>query len=252
MARIAIVTGATGGIGREFISRINPVDDIDEIWAVGRNKDKLDRLCSDFDKVIPIEADLAGGGCEILLQMIEDAKPDIRMLINNAGTGFMGRYEDMTSGKIQDQLTVNCEVPALLINKAIPYMNKGARILNISSASSFQPNPYLSLYSAGKVFIKNLSRALNQELKDRGITVTAVCPGWVDTGMLPAAKDGKPIHYTGIITPQKAVDKALRDSSKGKDISTPGFFASYFRIYSKITPTGIVMRQWSGVIKKYI
>ena len=103
-----------------------------------------------------------------------------------------------------------------------------------------------------KVFLKNLSRALSIELKPRGITVTAVCPGWVDTGMLPKEKNGRPVKYFGMVKPQVVVKKALRDSSHGKDLSTPGFFAGYLRFYSKITPTKLVMKQWTSITKKYL
>ena len=252
MARVAIVTGATGGIGIKFVERICLMEDIDEVWAVGRNKDKLNKLCENSAKIIPVETDLASGGVDVIAERIESDKPDIRILINNAGIGYMGPYEDMGRVKAAACCTLNCTVPSELISVVLPYMKEGARILNISSASSFQPNPYLAVYSASKVYLKNLSRALSAELKPRGITVTCVCPGWVDTGMLPKTKGGKEIKYKGLISPDLVVDKALRDSSRGKDMSVPGYFAKYFRVYSKITPTSLVMKLWIRAIKDYI
>ena len=252
MADIAIITGATGGIGMEFVKAIHMMDDIDEIWAVGRNKEKLKCLKKEYEKVVPIEADFAGNGISILGERIETEKPNIRMLINNAGIAHMGAFEEMKKEDIDDFCKINCNAPSLLISMSLPYMHAGARILNIASASSFQPNPYLSMYSASKVFLKNLSRALSVELKPRGITVTAVCPGWVGTGMLPKEKNGRPIRYIGMVKPSTVVNKALRDSCRGKDMSTPGFFAGYFRFYSKITPTKLVMKQWASITKKYL
>ena len=252
MARIAIITGATGGLGMEFTRVVSSYDHIDEIWAVGRNVEKLNKLKVFCDKVIPICADLSGAGLDIIIQKIEEKKPDIKYLINNAGIGYLGKYEDMGLEYVRSFCDINCTVPALLISVALPYMNKDAGILNISSASSFQPNPYLALYSASKVFMKNISRALYMELKSRGITVTAVCPGWIDTDMLPREKDGKKIKYAGMISAEKVVEKALNDNRKGKDMSTPGWFSKYFRFYSKITPTKLVMRQWTRSIKQYI
>ena len=252
MADIAIITGATGGIGMEFVKAIHPSEDIDEIWAVGRNNEKLNRLKEEYEKIVPIEADFAADGIGILADRIENEKPNIRMLINNAGIAHMGLFEKMQKEDIDDLCKINCRVPSMLISIALPYMRAGARILNIASASSFQPNPYLSMYSASKVFLKNLSRALSVELKPRGITVTAVCPGWVDTGMLPREKNGRPIRYIGMVKPDVVVKKALRDSRYGKDLSTPGFFAGCFRFYSKITPTKLVMKQWVSIMKKYV
>lgn len=252
MERICIVTGATGGIGKTFVDRLNSMPGIDRIWAVGRNGSRLNELSSSFSKVAAIKADLDDGGVEVIQDKLQHEKPEVVFLINNAGLAFMGRFEDMDEKKAASICNVNCTVPALLMNTVLPYMQKGAHILNVSSASSFQPNPYLAMYSASKVFLKNLSRAVNYELKPRGITVTAVCPGWVDTGMLPREEDGKKINYLGMISPEKVVDKALKDSLKGKDMSTPSFFASYFRLYSKYMPASVVMRQWAKAVRRYI
>lgn len=252
MKRTAIVTGATGGIGRIFVEKTCLMDDIDEVWAIGRSKDKLDSLCAVSQKVVPVTAELASDGTDVISRLISERAPDIRILVNNAGTGYMGPFEKMEKGQVRDICRLNCSVPSELISISLPYMHEGARILNISSASSFQPNPYLAMYSASKVYLKNFSRAINVELKSRKITATAVCPGWVDTGMLPRTKDGKEINYSGMIDPETVVNKALKDSAKGKDMSVPGAFAKYFRFYSKITPTNIVMSQWSRSIRKYL
>ena len=252
MASVALITGATGGLGMEFTRVINSYSDIDEIWAIGRNTEKLETIKSKYKKVVPICADLSADGGEVIKRKIEEEKPDIKLLINNAGIGYLGEYEKMGTEKIRSFCEINCTAPATLISVALPYMHEGAGILNISSASSFQPNPYLALYSASKVFVKNLSRALYMELKPRKITVTAVCPGWIDTDMLPREKDGKQIKYTGIISAEKVVQKALKDNRKGRDMSTPGWFSKYFRIYSKVTPTKITMKQWMKIVEKFV
>lgn len=252
MAKIAIVTGASGGIGRVFTDRFSAMEDIDEIWAVGRSLEKLEALRSVYPKVIPVTADLSDGKCEALSQMLEDKVPDVRILVNNAGVGYMEAFDKMSEEHILQVCNINCTAPAVIMSMVLPYMTKGSRVINISSASSFQPNPYLAMYSASKVFIKNLSRAVNKELKSRGITVTSVCPGWVDTGMLPREIRGRKINFVGMIKPEKVVDKALKDSSKGRDMSVPGFFAKYFRIYSKVTPTRIIMDLWVAIIGKYV
>ena len=252
MGKTAIITGATGGLGREFVRVIQSSEDIDAIWAVGRNQEKLENLKAIYSKVVPICADLTGDGVESITSKLGEEKPDVRLLVNNAGVGYLGKYEEMDSRKVEEFCNINCTIPAVLMTETLPYMKEGAGILNVSSASSFQPNPYLALYSASKVFLKNLSRALSVELEPRNIKVTAVCPGWIDTDMLPREKDGKKIRYTGMISTEKVVDKAFRDYRKGKDMSTPGWFSKYFRFYSKVTPTGIVMKQWKKIVGKYV
>lgn len=252
MAKIAIITGAAGGIGSVFTDRLSSMEDIDEIWAVGRNPDKLEALRSVYTKVVPVVTDLSDGKCEVLSGMLKSSAPDVRILINNAGVGFMEAFDQMPVEHILQVCNINCTAPAVIMSAVLPYMSEGSRVINISSASSFQPNPYLAMYSASKVFLKNLSRAVNKELKSRGITVTSVCPGWVDTGMLPKEVNGRKIGFVGMIKPERVVDKAIKDSAKGRDMSVPGFFAKYFRIYSKITPTRIVMDQWVAIIGKYV
>ncbi|MCQ2505072.1 MAG: SDR family NAD(P)-dependent oxidoreductase [Saccharofermentans sp.] len=252
MAGVAIVTGATGGLGMEFIRVISSWDSIDEIWALGRNEDKLKLLKETCGKVVPVRVDLVKDGLDAFTDKLAEEKPDVKLLINNAGAGYFGLYENMTGTEAASLCKLNCEIPAQMISAVLPYMHEGAGILNISSASSFQPNPYLAMYSASKAFLKSLSRALSVELEPRGIKVTAVCPGWIDTEMLPRAKDGKKINYPGIISAQKVVSTALADYKKGKDMSAPGAFAKWFRFYSKLTPTRIVMKQWKRIVGKYI
>jgi short-subunit dehydrogenase len=205
-----------------------------------------------FLLIVPVIMDLSSVSCTVLSDMLKDKKPDVRILVNNAGMGYMGAFDKMSPEQVIRICNINCTAPAAIMSEVLPYMTKGARILNISSASSFQPNPYLAMYSASKVFLKNLSRAVNNELKARGITVTSVCPGWVDTEMLPRTRNGMSIRYIGMIDPETVVKKALKDSARGKDMSVPGAFAAYLRLYSKIMPTKIVMRQWGRSIKQYL
>ncbi|MCR4793292.1 MAG: SDR family NAD(P)-dependent oxidoreductase [Lachnospiraceae bacterium] len=252
MKKTAIITGATGGLGNEFVKSICENKELDEIWAVGRNSEKLGILAGNDARIVAIEADLTDNGTEIIRQLLSEINPDVRMLINNAGTAYMGPFDDMDPVQVEKICRLNCSVPSVLMSYALPYMHEGAKIINISSASSFQPNPYLAMYSASKAYLKNLSRAVGAELKKRGITVTCVCPGWIDTEMLPRERDGKVIRYPGMISAGAVVGKALRDSARGRSMSVPGAFAKYFRLYSKLTPTDIVMKQWMMIMKKYV
>ena len=257
MKKIAVITGATGGIGTGFVKACAAMNDIDEVWAIGRNMKKLESLKKISPKVVTIEADLNADGVDILKEKLREMyskeKIDVRILVNDAGVAYMGKFEKMSTEEVERFCKINCSAPSEIISITLPYMHEYSRILNISSASSFQPNPYLTMYSASKVFLTNFSRALGLELKSRKITVTCVCPYWVDTEMLPRTReDGKRIKYPGMISVEKVVKKALRDSYLGRDMSVPGFFANYFRFYSKIMPTSLVMRQWIFGIRNYI
>ena len=179
MKRIAILTGATGGLGKEFLRQIIN-EEIDEVWAIARNEQKLLALREQYgEKVVVIPLDLYDlEAIRKIEKKLKEHIPHVEYLINNAGLAKMGNYEDFSIEEIDKTINVNCKAPVMLSKVCIPYMGKGSRILNISSASAFQPNPYINLYAASKAFERSYSRALNVELKGTGITSVAVCPGW--------------------------------------------------------------------------
>ena len=176
----------------------------------------------------------------------------IQYLINNAGLAKMGSYKEFSAEEIIQTVDVNCKAPVLLCQMCIPYMGEGSRILNISSASAFQPNPYINLYAASKAFERSYSRALNVELKGTGITSTAVCPGWVDTELLEKERNGKKIKFPGIVTADKVVTQALKDAKKGKDMSVCSLYVKCQHIWVKLLPQKWIMNIWVKGIAKYL
>jgi len=251
--RIAIITGASGGIGKEF-TRLILLEEVDEIWAIARNQEKLMNLRKEFgDKIVTFSKDLTKSS-ELLAikKLLEEEKPIIAYLINNAGVARMGSYKDFSVGEIETTISINCNALAVLCAICIPYMRRGSRILNISSASSFQPLPYLNLYSATKSFARYYSRSLNMELKGTGITATAVCPSWVDTELLPKEVNGKQYKYHGIVSADKVVIKALKDAKKGKDMSVYSLYVKSGHLLAKLFPQKLVMRRWVRGHKKYV
>ena len=253
MNKIAILTGATGGLGKAFIKELLK-EDIDQIWAVGRNKNKLDELSSEYgNKIFQIQCDLCDESeVKKMMDLLEEKKPDVKFLINNAGIAKMGKIVNFTQDEISKTIEINCKTPTVICQYAIPYMSNGGRILNISSASSFQPNPYIALYSATKVYLRSYSRSLNYELKEKGITCTAVCPGWIDTEMIKKEQNGKKIKFPGFVSAERVVKKAIKDAKKGKDMSVCTLFVKYEHICSKIFPQKWIMNIWGKGVKKYV
>ena len=253
MAAIAVITGATGGLGQEFV-RCVLKENIDEIWAVARNEKRLNALKEKFgDTIRPVRCDLANSSdLADLFALTESEKPDIRLLINNAGIGKMGSSAEFPDGDVVQEIDINCKAVCLLCSHAIPFMKPGSRILNISSASSFQPVPYINLYAASKAFVRSYTRALNVELRSKGITCTAVCPGWIDTEMLSKEYNGKPVKFPGLVTPDRVAVKALRDSAKGRDMSVCTLFVKYEHYLSKVLPHKWLMKIWMNGIKDYV
>ncbi|HEX3076635.1 MAG TPA: SDR family NAD(P)-dependent oxidoreductase [Lachnospiraceae bacterium] len=252
MKKIAIVTGATGGLGREFIELMRK-ESIDEIWAIARNEDKLDNLKKEIgNQIVTISKDLAKReDIESIQTLLRAEKAQIVYLINNAGMGKMGHYDEFSMDEMEQMLDINCRAVITLSYLCIPYMKAGSRILNISSQASFQPNPYLNLYAATKAFVTSYSRALHRELKESGITVTAVCPGWVDTELLKKEWNGRRIKFPGIVEALPVAKKALKDAKRGKDMSVYGAYVKCMQVYSKLMPHRLIMNLWVKSIDRY-
>ncbi len=252
LKRVAIITGAAGGIGKEFTAQINK-EQIDEIWAIGRNEQQLAEIREQYgEKIIPISIDLTSdNGLQKIKKMLNESI-SVLWLINSAGTAQMKPSKDFTAEEIERTVKLNCTVPAVLINYCVPYMKSESRVINVSSASAFQPVPYINLYAATKAFEHSYSRAINAELKRLGITVTAASPGWVDTGLLNREMNGHKVKFPGIVSPERVAKKAIMDAKKGKDVSLCSFYVKCQHINVKLLPHKIVMKLWLSGIRRYI
>lgn len=250
MKKTALVTGASSGLGAEFIRHLNNKD-FDEIWAVARRRERLEAL-QDITEipVRPISMDLTKEeSIQELERMLEDEKPDIRLLINAAGFGKIGRYDEISRTEIDRMIDLNCRAAVDVTQICLPYIKKGGRIMEICSTAGFQPFPYLSVYAASKSFLYRYSRALRQELFGRGIKVTAVCPYWIkDTEFIPTAKKSSGSgHIKGfpLASHKRSVAvMALNDSRLGLPVSTPGPVCFIHRIAAKFIPSEAMMGIW--------
>lgn len=251
--KIAMITGATGGLGYAFIQELIQ-ESIDEIWAFGRNKERLEALVHKFgNKIVPICKDLTNMDNLIsITKLLEEQKPQIQFLINNAGIAQMKASKDLTTSEIESMIDLNCKAPVILINYCLPYMTSGSKILNICSASAFQPVPYINLYASTKAFERSYSRALHMELKPLGISVTAVCPSWIDTELLTKEINGKKVRFPGIVSPKRVVEQAIKDAKKGKDMSVCSFYVKCQHLNVKLMPQKWTMKIWMRSIKQYL
>lgn len=251
--KIALITGASSGLGMEFALQIcRTKDKPEEIWAVARRQERLlelRRSCSVPVRVLPLDLTEEGSIRE-LKSLLEREKPEIQILICAAGFGKIGKYSEISLEDAGRMIDLNCRAAVEVTLLALPWMKRGGRILEICSTSAFQPFPYLNVYAASKVFLYRFSRALRVELFDRGIRVTAVCPYWIkDTEFIPKAKDaggGTAVRHFPLASRRKSVVKhALLDSSLGLPVSTPGPVCFLHRIAAKFLPAELMMGIWS-------
>lgn len=246
---IAVVTGASSGFGKEFVRLFYQKRDIDEIWALARNKENLRALKKQFrGKVRAFSIDLSDlSAIEKFGKELGKNKIEIKYLVNNAGFDKFGSYKDLSLEESINMIDLNVSGVVAMGLVCIPYMKRGSYILNVASQASFQPLPYMNIYAATKAFVRNYSRALNVELRTKGIKVTAVCPGWMKTNLFVRANIGakKNIkNFAGITSPDKVARKALCDAHKGKDISTYGMFAKFGHLSGKLLPQKMMMKMW--------
>lgn len=253
MKKIAIVTGASGGIGQVFVRELAK-EEQDEIWIVGRNEKRLLMLKEEGGKnIIPICRDLTKEADLLSFSdLLKRQNASVLWLVNNAGIARMAPSQEFSLLEIGQTIDLNCKAPAVLTNLCIPFMESGTKILNVCSASAFQPVPYINLYAASKAFERSYSRALNMELKACGITVTAVCLSWVDTDMLSKEVNGKKVRFPGIVSPEKVVRKAIKDAKKGRDMSVCSFYVKCQHFNVKLLPQRLTMKIWLHGIQKYL
>ena len=247
---IAIVTGASSGMGREFVRQISKKESFDEIWVIARRKDRLEALAQEVDtKIRAIPLDLTEKeSFEELAILLRRERPNVRVLANISGYGKFGSYIDTTVEDCMGMIELNCRALTVMTQIVIPYMNEGAHIMNLDSLSSFQPVPYLNVYAATKAYVLSYSRALNVELKPRKINVLAVCPGFVDTEFFARAKtadENAVTYFNKIYKADEVIEKAIKDLYKGKkDVSIFGFRIQAQVFLTKLLPHRLIMKIW--------
>ena len=246
---IAIITGASSGMGRDFVYQIaKKTRTLDEIWVIARRKDRLEELSVSVTNVkirsIPIDI-TDKNELDKLGRLLQDKKPTIRILVNSAGYGMIGKFAEIPDDNI-GMCNLNCVALTGILNMCIPYMNqKRGNIINLASSAGFLPQPSFAVYAATKAYVLSLSIALGRELANTGIKVTAVCPGPVSTEFFGRAetyhqvKLYKKLFYANS---SKVVALALRDSTKGKPVSVYGVTFKGFRLLCKILPQSFIIK----------
>ena len=255
--KIAIVTGASSGMGREFVLQLSDYVTVDEIWVIARRADALENLKAEVRvPVRPVSMDLLKEDSFASFQsLLEKEKPDIKLLVNAAGFGKFGAYHKVSIADDARMIDLNCKALVLMTRLCLPYMASGSHILQLDSLSAFQPVPYITTYGATKSFVLSYSRAMNRELKPRGIRMMAMNPGWVRTEFFNHAfqtnDDGEVKYFNKLWEAKDVVRTGLRDLYKTrKDYSIHGFSVRMQVRLVKLLPHSMVMNTWLNQQKK--
>lgn len=222
--KIAVITGASAGIGREFVYAVDKYDTFDEIWVIARRRERLEELAAKCRNPIrSIALDLSDlGSIDEYKALLEK---ELDKLLASARLNSLA-------------LTAMCHV-------SLPYMTSGSSIVNMGSNSAWQPVPYQAVYGASKSYVLSLSRALWRELRPKGIHVMCVCPGWIKTEFQQVAQHDKYIHYVDKwYGPDEVAAQAMKDLGKKKLVSILGHPVRRQVRLVKFLPVKLVMSIW--------
>ena len=247
--KTAIITGASSGLGAEFVKAvIEKRKDIEKIIVIARREDRLNKLRDDLGgKIYPLPLDLTVDTCgDILKSTLEGMDAQVLLLINNAGFGKLENFENISTSDNALMVRLNCEALTRITGVCLPFIKDGGEIINTCSIASFAPNIRMATYSSTKAYVMSLSRALREELKPRRINVLACCPGPMETEFLPIANIEKGTSRTFDTLPRVNVremaEKSLTASNRGKAVYTNKAFYKFYRFVAKILPHSLVMK----------
>lgn len=247
MKYIALVTGASSGMGREFVRQIAAgYPSLDEIWVLARRLPALQELKEELPlkqlKLLPLDLSKKED-LEELEEALKKERPLIRLLVNSAGCGRGGVIADQNWKDACQMLDVNCRALTAVTMICLPYLRKGSRILQMDSGSAFLPQPGFAIYAASKSYVLSFDQALGAELKDKGITVTSICPGPVDTEFFHTGGITlSPWKRMFLAKPEKVVRKALFDGEAGKSLSIYGCSIKIVHVLGKLLPHKLLVK----------
>jgi short-subunit dehydrogenase len=245
-----LITGASSGIGLEFANQLNELGA--KLILTARSEDKLNKLAENYQSAVVISGDLSDKSFPAqLYNMIQSKGLDVDILINNAGFGSIGKLLKSDSATYESMLQVNItsltQLSHLFLSDLVA-KGKGG-IINVASVAAFQPVPYMNVYSATKAYVKSFSLALHEEYKDKGIVVTAVCPGYTQTNFQNAAKMSP--DAVGIkMLPEDVVRQSLIAHKNGEKLVINGFINKIMAHSNRFLPSAITLAVTGKLMKK--
>ena len=248
--KTAIITGASSGLGTEFVRLLTAAfPEIESLWLIARRRERLETLAAQYGdgldvRVLPLDL-CDESAFKVLSFELESQRPDVQLLVNNAGCGYLGNLGEMDTATQTRMTKLNVTALTAVTNSVLPYISRGGRIINVSSIASFCPNARMTVYSSTKAYVSSFTRGLSEELRRRGVYVTAVCPGPMETEFLDTggiAGNSKMFDTLPYCTPEKVAAGAYAAALAGRTFYTPKLFYKFYRVLAKIIPHSLMVK----------
>jgi len=250
MKKTALITGASSGIGFE-LAKIHASKG-DNLILVARSLAKLDELKMELEKkhgisVVNIEKDLSRiGSVAELYAEIKRQNIEVDYLINNAGFGDFGLFHELNWQKQEQMINLNITALTQLTRLFLQEMveRKNGRIMNVASTAAFQPGPLMAVYYATKAYVLSFSEAVDNEVRDFGVTVTALCPGPTESGFQAVAsiEDSKLVKGKKLPSSKEVAEYGYKAMMKGKTVAIHGFINALLANSVRFTPRSIMVK----------
>ncbi len=243
---VAVITGASSGLGKFYVEAAAK-ENYDEIWIIARRREILEQIAKDNKKIKVLALDLTKeSDLEFYKNELSVSGAKVKLLINNAGFGKLGDFDEMDKKDCGGMVDLNCKALTVMTNVTLPFMSEKSEIINVCSIAAFAPNPRMAVYCSTKAYVFSFSKALREELKKHKINVMAVCPGPMDTEFLSLANiepgSSKTFDTLPRVSPEKIAYKSLKKSKKGNAVYTESAFYKFYRVLGKLLPHNLVMK----------
>lgn len=239
MTKTAVITGASSGLGLEFVNLF--ANDGYNLVVIARNEKKLLELKKEFSNinitVIPKDLSMPNASKEIMDE-IQTKKISVDVLVNNAGFGLLGSFENLDIEQQLNMIHLNISSLTELTYHLLPELKKSkhGKILNVASTAAFQPGPNMAVYYATKAYVLSFSEALAEELKEDNITVTTLCPGATKTNFSSVAKVENTKMFSNAMSSDVVAQQGYHALMQGKGVVITGGFNKVGALAAKFLP----------------
>jgi short-subunit dehydrogenase len=250
MKKVALITGASAGLGVEFARQLSRRGHA--LVLVARRKERLEELAKELGNARAVAIDLSKPNAAAkLMDDLQTAGEEVEILVNNAGFGLIGKFAQLDAKRERQMVDLNVGTLTDLCRAVAPQMikRKAGAILNVASTAAFQPGPKMAVYFATKAFVLSLSEALHEELKPHGVHVTCLCPGPTRTEFGEVAGfDGNGLFDRVAMEAPQVVETGLKGLDRNQAVVVTGLVNKIGAASTRFAPRSVV-RKIAGSIK---